>query len=200
LVPRLAIRYNTLRLAIFGTNIHVKHIVAVLFLLTALIVAPAGAISCASPQTAAQALPPTGWQIGNLAPEFSLVNPEGKSVSLSDFRGKPVLINFWATWCPSCQLEMPFLQQVYNDRSGKGLVFLAIDTGESPAKVKEFFTSKGLSLPVLFDFTGSTSDKYGVSAIPTTFFIDGNGVIKQKMVGAFPSTRAIEVQLRTIMP
>ena len=177
-----------------------KRIFVILLLLAVLVVAPAGAISCAPPQTAAQTLKPTGWQIGNLAPDFSLVNPEGKSVSLSDFRGKPVLINFWATWCPSCQLEMPFLQQVYNDRSGTDLVFLAIDTGESPAKVKEFFASKGLSLPVLFDFTGSASDKYGVSAIPTTFFIDGSGVIKQKTVGAFPSTRAIEMQLRTIMP
>jgi thiol-disulfide isomerase/thioredoxin len=177
-----------------------KRAKTILLLPAILALAAAGAISCAPPQTAAQTLPPTGWQIGNLAPDFSLVNPDSKLVSLSDFRGKPVLVNFWATWCPSCQLEMPFLQQVNDNWSGKGLILLAIDSGESPAKVKEFFASKGLSLPVLFDFTGSTSDRYGVSAIPTTFFIDATGVIKQKMVGAFPSAKGIEMQLRTIMP
>ncbi len=177
-----------------------KRFASVLLLLALLATVPAAAISCAPPQTAAQTLPPIGWQIGTLGPEFSLVDPQSKSVSLSDFRGKPVLVNFWATWCPSCQLEMPFLQQVYDDWSKKGLIVLAIDTGESPAKVKDFFSSKALSLPVLFDFTGSTSDKYGVSAIPTTFFIDGTGVIRQKMIGAFPSAKGIEMQLRTIMP
>ena len=176
------------------------HTPAVLLLLAALIIMPAGVVSCAPPQTAARATQITGWQIGNLAPDFSLVNATGESVSLSDFKGKPVLINFWATWCPSCQEEMPFLQQVYDNWSRKGLILLAIDTGESPAKVKEYFAKESLSLPVLFDFTGSTSDKYGVSAIPTTFFIDGAGVIRQKMVGAYPSARAIEMQLRTIMP
>ena len=177
-----------------------KRVVAVLLLPAIVAVAAGGAISCAPPQTEAQTLPPTGWQIGNLAPDFSLVDPDGKLVSLADFRGKPVLVNFWATWCPSCQLEMPFLQQVNDNWKDKGLIMLAIDSGESPAKVKEFFTGKGLSLPVLFDFTGSTSDRYGVSAIPTTFFIDATGVIKQKMVGAFPNARGIEIQLRSIMP
>ncbi len=176
-----------------------KRFAAVLSAL-AIILTTASAVSCAPPQTSAQTLRPTGWQIGNVAPEFSLVNSDGKLVSLSDLRGKPVLINFWATWCPSCQLEMPYLQQVYNDWSGKGLALFAIDSGESPAKVREFFAANHLSLPVLFDFTGSTSDKYGVSAIPSTFFIDGSGVIKQKWVGAFPNARAIENQLRTIMP
>ncbi len=176
-----------------------KRFAAVLSLL-AIIGTMTSAVSCAPPQTNAQTLPPTGWQIGNVAPEFSLVNPDGKLVSLSQLRGKPVLINFWATWCPSCQLEMPYLQQAYNDWSGKGLTLFAIDSGESPAKVKDFFATNHLSLPVLFDFTGSTSDKYGVSAIPSTFFIDGSGVIKQKFVGAFPSAKAIENQLRTIMP
>jgi peroxiredoxin len=177
-----------------------KRIGTILCLSAIAAVAASGAVSCAPPQTGAQTLPPTGWQIGNLAPDFSLVNPDGKLVSLADFRGQPVLVNFWATWCPSCQLEMPFLQQVNDTWKDKGLIMLAIDSGESPAKVKEFFASKGLSLPVLFDFTGSTSDRYGVSAIPTTFFIDMTGVIRQKMVGAFPNAKSIETQLRSIMP
>jgi peroxiredoxin len=177
-----------------------KRIIGVLLLPAIVALAAGGAVSCAPPQTAAQSLPPTGWQIGNLAPDFSLVDPDGKLVALADFRGKPVLINFWATWCPSCQEEMPFLQQVHDTWKSRGLILLAIDSGESPAAVKDFFARKGLSLPVLFDFTGSTSDRYGVSAIPTTFFIDVTGVIRQKWVGAFPNARGIEIQLRSIMP
>ncbi len=200
MVSSLAIGYNTLIVERERDKHKLKRVIAILLLPAILAIPTAGAISCAPPQTAAQTLPPVGWQIGNLAPDFSLIGPDGKLVSLADLRGKPVLVNFWATWCPSCQLEMPFLQQVYDDQSPRGLAFLAIDSGENPAKVKEFFVSKGLSLPVLFDFTGSTSDRYGVSAIPTTFFIDGTGVIKQKMIGAFPSARAVEMQLRTIMP
>ncbi len=157
--------------------------------------------SCAPPQTAAsERLPVTGWQIGNVAPDFTLADPDGKSISLTDYRGKPVVINFWATWCPSCVAEMPYLQQMYNQQSSKGLTFFAVNIQENPAKVRDFFSKYALSLPVLFDFTGNTSSKYGVSSIPSTFFIDGNGVIIRKVVGAFPNVKAIETELRSIMP
>jgi cytochrome c biogenesis protein CcmG/thiol:disulfide interchange protein DsbE len=95
---------------------------------------------------------------------------------------------------------MPYLQQVYSQQSKNGLVFLAVNIQENPAKVSEFFSNNAISLPVLFDFTGGTSGKYGVSSIPSTFFIDGSGVILQKVVGAFPGVRAIETELRRIMP
>jgi peroxiredoxin len=176
---------------------------ALLFFLGVVTVALATLLSCAPPgattaRAPADATP--GWQVGNLAPGFSLVDINGQSVRLSDFRGKPVLINFWATWCPPCRQEMPYLQQVYDQWSAKGLVLLAINIEESPAKVKTFFAENNLSLPVLFDFTGSVTDSYGVIPIPTTFFIDGDGVIRQRVVGAFPNRQAIEKELKKIMP
>jgi peroxiredoxin len=173
---------------------------ALLLLFVILTATPAG-VSCVPPRTAGSArLPATGWQIGNTAPDFTLADIDGKPISLNDYRGKPVLINFWASWCPSCIEEMPYLQQVYSQQSKNGLVFLAVNIQENPAKVSEFFSNNAISLPVLFDFTGGTSGKYGVSSIPSTFFIDGSGVILQKVVGAFPGVRAIETELRRIMP
>jgi peroxiredoxin len=179
----------------------VKRAKALLLLLFVVLAVTAAGLSCAPPGTAAsERSPVTGWQIGNVAPDFTLADIDGKSVSLSDYRGKPVLINFWATWCPPCVQETPFLQQIYDQQAGKGLVFLAVNIEENPAKVREFFAKNTLSLPVLFDFTGSTTSKYGVSSIPSTFFVDGSGVIRRKVVGAFPSVKAIETELRSIMP
>ncbi|MBI3040282.1 MAG: TlpA family protein disulfide reductase, partial [Chloroflexi bacterium] len=79
---------------------------------------------------------PEGIYIGNRAPDFQLQTLTGQTVSLSGLRGKPVLINFWATWCPPCKYEMPFLQQVHDSWSDKGLVLLAIDIGESSTTVE----------------------------------------------------------------
>jgi len=138
--------------------------------------------------------------IGGPAPNFKLPNLEGKTVSLSDLRGKPVMLNFWTTWCPPCQAEMPHIQQVYEAWSDKGLVVLAINLGESSAKVKEFVQSYGLSFPVLLDTKQGTAQKYNIGGIPTTFFIDKNGIIQVKITGAFPDKAAIENKLGKIIP
>lgn len=137
---------------------------------------------------------------GKLAPDFQLRSRDGQSVSLSDFRGKPVLINFWTTWCPPCRAEMPYLQEIYDDWSGRGLVVLTVNVGESPSKVREFMQAYNLSLPMLLDTEGATVQKYTISAIPITFFIDKDGIIQAKIIGAFPSKEAIEKTLVKIMP
>jgi len=137
---------------------------------------------------------------GKLAPDFHLQNLDGQSVSLSDFRGKTVLINFWTTWCPPCRYEMPFLQEIYDEWSDRGLMVLAVDIGERPAKVKEFVRSNNLTLPVLLDTERDTVQKYVISAYPTTFFIDKDGIILGRITGAFPSKEAIEKVLVEIMP
>jgi len=145
-------------------------------------------------------IPTQGTQVGNLALNFQLSNLEGKTVSLSDLRGKPVLLNFWATWCNPCRVEMPYIQQVYEEWSGRGLVVLAINLGESPAKVKEFVQGYGLSFPVLLDTKGDVAEKYNIRYIPTTLFIDKNGIIQVKITGAFPNKAAIENKLGKIIP
>jgi len=143
---------------------------------------------------------PTPTQVGNLAPDFQFYNPEEEPISLSDLRGKPVMLNFWATWCGPCVSEMPYLQQVYEEWSDKGLVLLAINKGEPPSQVKEFLQNHNLSLPVLLDTKQVIAQKYSIRAIPTTFFIDKEGIIQVVRVGAFPNKEAIESDLNKIMP
>ncbi|MBA7504253.1 Thiol-disulfide oxidoreductase ResA [subsurface metagenome] len=146
---------------------------------------------CAAPSVA---------RVGESAPDFQLENLDGQLISLSDFRGKPVLINFWATWCTFCRDEMPYLQQIYEEWSDKGLVVLTINIGESHLEVEMFLQISDLSLPVLLDTNEKVAQKYNVPPIPTTFFIDSDGVIREKIIGAFPSKGAIEKHLNKIMP
>ena len=138
-------------------------------------------------------------QVGKLAPDFQFNNPEGQSVSLSDYQGNPVLINFWQIRCPPCRIEMPYIQQVYDEWHSKGLVVLAINIGESPSQIKEFMQSQGLSLPVLLDMQGKVADQYSILGIPATFFIDKDGIIQAIRVGAFPNKAAIEKSLNKII-
>ena len=141
-----------------------------------------------------------GFRVGNLAPDFKLKNMEGQTVSLSDFRGQPVLVNFWATWCHYCLQEMPYLEQVYEDWAGEGLVMLAIDKGESKGRVEAFLENRPLSMLVLLDIDESVSRKYMVLSIPATFFIDKDGIIQEKVVGAFPNVIEIEKRLVKMIP
>ena len=145
--------------------------------------------------------PIRGAEIGNLAPDFQLDNLDGQAVSLGDFRGKPVLVNFWASWCPPCRSEMPFIQDIFADKkwADEGLVVLAIDIGESPSAVSEFIKNYGLTFPVLLDITKDVSLEYYVRAIPTTFLIDRDGIIREIRIGPFSSVTEIERSLGKII-
>jgi peroxiredoxin len=133
--------------------------------------------------------------LGKPAPDFQFAGPGGQPVSLSDLQGRPVLLNFWATYCPPCVHEMPYLQQVWDDWQTGGLVLLAINIGESSSEVQGFMQGQGFTFPVLLDGNGAIAAKYGIKGIPTTFFIDGEGIIQQVQVGAFPNAAAIEESL-----
>lgn len=134
------------------------------------------------------------------APDFQFQDPEGRATSLSDLQGKPVLINFWATWCDPCVYEMPFIQQVYDEWSDRGLVVLAINVGESSATVKRFLQSHSLSFPVLLDTEKAVTREYNVRGYPTTFLIDKEGVIVGYKVGPFQSKEEIEAGIRMVLP
>ncbi len=151
---------------------------------------------CSSPTSA----PAQGPQIGKLAPDFKLPNLDGQVVSLGDFRGKPVLLNFWASWCGPCRYEMPFLQEIYQAWSGKGLVVLTVNLQENPSRVKEFVEEFGLSFPVLLATSQEVPLAYNIRGIPATFFIDKNGIIQDIKIGAFSSRVEIEQRLIKIMP
>lgn len=122
------------------------------------------------------------FQVGSPAPEFKLETLEGQTVSLQDFRGKNVVLNFWATWCPPCRSEMPDMQQLSEERSD--VVVLAVNLQEARDPVSSFITKYGLRFPVLFDRTGEVSQAFKVSSLPTSFFIDKNGNIASFNVGA----------------
>ncbi|MBI5641535.1 MAG: TlpA family protein disulfide reductase [Nitrospirae bacterium] len=122
------------------------------------------------------------------APDFSLKDLNGKSVSLSSFKGKVVLLNFWATWCPSCKAEMPSLNSLYNEMKPRGLEIVAVSTDKSLNDVKGYLSKKGLDFLVLMDESRSVTKQYKVFSLPTTFLIDKNGIIVEKFYGDYDWT------------
>jgi thiol-disulfide isomerase/thioredoxin len=141
-----------------------------------------------------------GSEIGKLAPDFQLIGLDKQEVSLSSLRGKPVLLNFWATWCGPCRIEMPFLQEIYEEWAGKGLVMLAVNIQENPTKVKQFVENAGLTFPVLLSPGNDVPLAYNIRGIPATFFIGADGVIRDIKIGAFLRVGEIESKLAKIMP
>lgn len=123
-------------------------------------------------------------QVGFIAPDFTLTNEQGEQVTLSQYRGQPVFINFWASWCPPCKEEMPYIQEAY-EKYGDEVVFLGINVtpGDSRENAIKFMDSNNYEMPILFDLDGNVTNTYRSISIPTSFFIDKNGVIKAKYVG-----------------
>ena len=118
------------------------------------------------------------------APDFTLTDIAGKKTSLAEFRGKVVLLNFWATWCGPCRAEMPSLNKLYLDLRDRGFVVLAVSIDTSDKPVKSFVAEKRLAFPVLMDKDKEVSfDLYGAMGMPTSFLIDKNGVITEKIMG-----------------
>jgi peroxiredoxin len=123
-------------------------------------------------------------QEGFLAPSFSLQDLSGKSVSLGDFKGKVVLLNFWASWCGPCRIEIPSLNRLYQLRKDKNFEILAVSVDRgSVSKIASFVASNEMSFPVLVNPQGDVGSRYWVRAIPTSFLLDKKGVIRWKVVG-----------------
>jgi peroxiredoxin len=137
--------------------------------------------------------------IGKKAPDFTTISIDNTPVKLSDYRGKPVVINFWAIRCSYCRDEMPYLQQVYEDYSAEGLIILGIDNGESLGNVKPFTTEYGYRYTILLDTDSSIANEYGVYYLPATYFIDKDGIIRDITIIPFESKADIEKYLTKIM-
>ncbi|MFB6286935.1 MAG: TlpA family protein disulfide reductase [Candidatus Bipolaricaulia bacterium] len=114
---------------------------------------------------------------GYPAPDFTLSTLEGKSVSLSDFEGKPVLLNFWATWCPPCRSEMPDLQDFY-ETYGDQVTLLGVNWAEKPDEVRTFLNRYGITYPNVLDRQGRAFVRYRLTGLPTTLFIDATGLVR----------------------
>lgn len=109
--------------------------------------------------------------------DFTLSDLNGKEVSLSSFKGTKIMLNFFATWCPPCKAEMPDMEKLYQESKDSDFIILAVNLGEDEKTVKEFMKKNNYNFPVLLDIRGIAADKYSVSAIPTTYFLDKEGNI-----------------------
>jgi len=122
----------------------------------------------------------------SLAPDFTLKDLDGNTVRLSDFRGKVVFLNFWATWCGPCRMEMADIEEVHQEYRNRGVVVLGVDLRESAGMVRSFVQQGGYTWTFLLDTSGQVGTAYRVRGIPSSFFIDREGVIRAVAVGAIP--------------
>jgi len=116
--------------------------------------------------------------------DFTLKDLNGKPVRLSDFRGKIVLLNFWATWCPDCRIEMPSMQKLHSRFKDTDFVLVSISIKESASEVQKFFKKHKLTFIGLLDSDGEVGSQMGIRAIPTTFILDRNGKIAGTIMGS----------------
>jgi peroxiredoxin len=137
----------------------------------------------------------TGNRIGNLAPDFTLTTVDGKEFRLRDYRGKPVILNFWATWCGPCQYEIPHLKAVHEEWDKTGVTIIAVSTQDPPDSAKSYVKNKELKFIVPLDPRGQVAGLYNIRGLPTTLFINENGIITSVKIGPFLSVEEIENQM-----
>ncbi len=121
--------------------------------------------------------------VGGPAPPFTLNDLEGHPVNLMDYQGKVVLLTFWATWCEPCKKEMPEIEAAYEQHKDQGFVVLAINFGENPDPARSFAHHGRLTFPILLDPSVKVASRYGVVSLPVSFFIDSNGLIRERVFG-----------------
>jgi cytochrome c biogenesis protein CcmG, thiol:disulfide interchange protein DsbE len=154
------------------------------------------------------AAPPGGTTGGRIpaprpgfhAPDFTLQSLEGETIALSDLAGRPVLINLWASWCPPCRAEMPAMERVYQDFKDQGLVILAVNATDQDnlPSARAFVDSLGLTFTILMDPAGEVSAAYELRALPTSFFVDGQGVIREVVVGGPMSEALLRIRVQQL--
>lgn len=135
-----------------------------------------------------------GIAVGEKAPDFQVETIDGKKVKLSDYRGKKVFLNFWATWCPPCKAEMPHMQSFYEEKP-ENVEVLAVNLEESASKVKDFADQYRLDFPVLLDRSGAVAEVYDIYTIPTTYVLNEDGTVHQKIIGPMD-----EAMMKNLIP
>jgi cytochrome c biogenesis protein CcmG, thiol:disulfide interchange protein DsbE len=137
---------------------------------------------------------------GFLAPDFTLETADGRAISLSSLRGQPVLLNIWASWCGPCRAEMPAIERVFQEYKVKGLNILAINatSQDQISQALSFVRENNLTFPILFDEQGDVNRQYNVQALPTTFFIDANGIIKEVVIGGPMSEASLRIRVEQL--
>lgn len=136
---------------------------------------------------------------GERAPVFTLETPLGKQISLNDYRGKGVIINFWATFCTACKNEMPALERQYKKYKDQGVVVLGVNTGEEAKDAASYAKDTGVSFPILLDLNLEVTQLYQVVPLPTTVFVAPDGDIALIQIGEMDE-KFIEKSIQTILP
>ncbi len=134
----------------------------------------------------------TGNKIGERAPDFSLKTIDNRDIKLSDYRGKYIILNFWATWCGPCRYEIPSLQATHETWQKAGVVILAINTQDGFENASSYAKAYGLTFTIPVDIPGKIAELYGVRGLPTTFFINSSGIITSIKIGPFINKEEIE--------
>ena len=129
--------------------------------------------------------PTVNLAVGAVAPDFRTTTPSGEEIRLSDFRGKVVLLNFWATWCGPCRIEMPLFQNLYARYGEEGITIVAVNNRETAQQIVGFTDQLGITFPLALDESGTIQDLYNVSGYPITYIIDADGVIMERHFGVF---------------
>ncbi len=143
--------------------------------------------------------PPMEARVGFAAPDFTLPRLDGEMLSLHELRGQVVILNFWATWCAPCRAEMPVLDRVYRDRREDGVVVLGVNHMETAAQVQRYLASLSLSFPILLDEQGEVGRAYRVRALPTTYFVDREGVIRDMVIGGPMSEATLQSKIAPLL-
>ena len=167
---------------------HFSETKAKIFAAFAILALVASACSPAVGDAAGASEPP---RVGALAPDFTVSTLDGNAITLSQLRGKPVVINFFASWCAPCRLEAPHLQEAYARKSKDGLVIIGINMGEGKPQAEQFVKDYGWSFDVVLDPGQKVTQKYQLIGLPATFFVGRDGVLKSIKVGAFISVEEL---------
>jgi cytochrome c biogenesis protein CcmG/thiol:disulfide interchange protein DsbE len=140
-------------------------------------------------------------QTGFLAPDFELKTIEGKTIRLSDLRGQPVLVNLWATWCPPCRAEMQTLETVYNDYKDQDFTVLAVNmtSQDDPQAILPFVEERGITYPILLDDKGEIARAYQMKSLPSSFFIDRDGIIHEVVIGGPMAEATLRTRIEEIL-
>jgi peroxiredoxin len=138
---------------------------------------------------------------GFLAPDFTLETTAGETITLSDLRGQTVLVNLWATWCPPCRAEMPAIQKMYEEYKEQGFVVLGVDMTyqDDPSAVPPFIQENQLTFPILMDTTGQVAQQYELRSLPSSFFIDRNGIIQEVVIGGPMAEALLRTRIESIL-
>jgi peroxiredoxin len=140
-------------------------------------------------------------QEGFLAPDFELETTTGETVKLSDLRGQAVLVNLWATWCPPCRAEMPAIERIHNEYQDDGLVVLAVNMTYQDAfsDIAPFVEEYNLTFPILLDKTNSVGSAYQLRSLPSSFFIDRDGIIQEVIIGGPMAEALLRTRVEEIL-